>query len=281
MDPIIILVAPNGARKTKKDHTNIPLTIPEIVKESVACRDAGATLLHLHIRDQNHVHSLDTNTYRKTIDAVRDAVGNTMIIQATSEAVDIYPPEAQMQMVREVRPEAVSLAIREIIPDPSYEKEAGKLLHDMQEWGVFPQYILYSPDEVKQFVDLKKRGIVPEGNSFVLFVLGRKQANALNPSAFAQPDDLDPFLETFDQGLNLSETHWAVCAFGGHELGCMQKTVSCGGHPRIGFENNILMEGGKIAETNAALIDQFVKANTASGKRPIATIAQTKKLLGL
>ncbi len=274
MDPILILVAPNGAKKTKKEHPHIPLEVNEIAEEALRCRDAGAVLCHLHIRDKNHVHSLDVDTYKRTIDAIRNKVGNSMIIQATSESVDIYEADEQMAMVRALKPEAVSLAVREVIRDKAKdESKASEFFFEIEELGIQPQFILYTPEEVRYFADLRARDKLPKGRKFVLFVLGKKTGSPFDKASFSVPDDLDPFLETFDQGLALAETDWAVCAFGGNERDCMLKSIACGGHARIGFENNLLMADGSLAPNNAALIEQFVKAVKAISPRRILTDA--------
>lgn len=284
MDPIIISLAPNGARKTTKDHPALPVTPEALGKTAKTCVKEGATLIHLHIRDKNQGHTLDVPTYRKAGKAIREQAGDGVIIQCTSEAVGIYKPEQQMHMVTALKPEAVSLAIREIIPDPSYETVAMDFLHMLKSMRIAPQYILYSPQEVAYFGKLRKAGVIPGEALFVLFVLGKKTGNpeaAANPSAsWARPEDLDPFLETFDGHLNLSETQWAICAFGGNELACMEYAVKCGGHVRIGFENNHLMADGGIAKDNAALIRQF-REKMKGGQRLIATSEQARTLLGM
>lgn len=278
MDPIIISVAPNGARKTTKDHPNIPVTPKTIGVAAKNFCDAGAALVHLHIRDKEQKHTLDHGIYRETISEIRSRVGDGLIIQVTSESVGIYKPEQQMEMVRKVRPEAVSLAMRELVPDPSYENIAGKFFHEVVDQETMPQYILYSPEEVKYFAGLRKRGLIPGQKIFVLFVLGKKFAAAGDKSAWSQPDDLDPFLETFDGVLNLSETIWATCAFGGNENACMAKVVKCGGNPRIGFENNHWLANGEAAPDNAALVRQFCDS-VKDGARGIADANQARKIL--
>lgn len=279
MDPIIISVAPNGARKTKKHNPAMPLTADEIAEDARLCMEEGATLLHMHIRDKNNLHTLDVCTYKKATEAVRKAVGDKMIIQVTSEEVGIYKPHEQMQMVRDLKPESVSLAIREIIPNPSFEEHVKDFLAFAREEKIIPQYILYNEDEVKYFADLRKRKIVPGEKVFVLFVLG-KRSKAVDPlSSYAQPEDLDPYLECFGDGvIALADTVWSVAAFGGNENACVLRAVECGGHPRIGFENNHLMSDGKPAENNAELVKQFTYSASKLGRK-IATIEETRKLL--
>jgi 3-keto-5-aminohexanoate cleavage enzyme len=279
MDPIIISVAPNGARKKKSDHPAIPLTPNELGKTAAECVAAGTSLIHLHIRDASEGHTLDVGIYREATAEIRKQAGKDIIIQATSEAVGIYNPDQQMAAIEELLPEACSLAIREIIPTPDYEEKAARFIRTITENGVSPQYILYSPEEVRHFCSLKKKGVIPAGHSFVLFVLGKKTGNPERASdAWAVPDALDPFLETFENDLKLAETSFGVCAFGGNENAVMKKVVACGGHPRIGFENNHLMADGTVAANNAALISQFV---ASVNSRPIATPQQARKLLGM
>ena len=81
----MIAVAPNGARKQKADHPALPLSSAELAETAMQCRDAGACMIHLHVRDARGRHSLDTDAYRQAITAVRDAVGPDMIIQITTE----------------------------------------------------------------------------------------------------------------------------------------------------------------------------------------------------
>lgn len=282
MDPIIISVAPNGARKTTKDHPALPVTPQTLGQTAKSCREAGAALIHLHIRDAGQGHTLDSGIYREAIAEIRHQVGDEMIIQATSEAVGIYSPEAQMNMVLEVQPEAVSLALRELVPDPAMEETAGEFFHEVLEMGIMPQYILYSPEEVAYFSALRKRGLIPGKKVFVLFVLGKKTGSpeqAKDPSAsWAKPEDLDAFLECLDgEMLEPAKTIWGVCAFGGNEQACMEYVTRCGGNPRIGFENNHLMEDGTVAADNAALIRQFVASQ--SGGRLIADAHAAREML--
>ena len=68
---VMIAVAPNGARKTQQDHPQLPISPKEIAHTAAACQEAGACMLHLHVRDKKLVHSLDVDRYRKTIQAIR------------------------------------------------------------------------------------------------------------------------------------------------------------------------------------------------------------------
>ena len=83
---VLIAVAPNGARRSRKDHPALPVTLDELVETAAACARAGAAMIHLHIRDVYGEHSLDPVRYRHAITAIRERVGDNMLIQVSSEA---------------------------------------------------------------------------------------------------------------------------------------------------------------------------------------------------
>src|SRR5688572_22904819 len=112
-----IAVAPNGGRRGKADHPALPIGPRELASTAAACLEAGAAMIHVHVRDRDGGHLLDADAYRETTNAIRDAVGERLVIQVTSESVGRYQPAEQMAVVRATRPEAVSLALRELVPD--------------------------------------------------------------------------------------------------------------------------------------------------------------------
>lgn len=266
--PLIVSVAPNGARKLKADHPALPLTPDELAATAAACREAGAAMIHLHVRDREGRHTLDADSYRVAIAAIRKAVGQGLIIQATSEAVGLYAPEQQMAMVRDLRPEAVSLAIREIVPDAAAEPAAGEFLAWAHREGIAPQYILYSDQDVRRFQDLRRRGLIPGERQFVLFVLGRYSVGQTS-----DPTDLLPFLDVKDEAMT-----WAVCAFGPKENACVLTAAALGGHARVGFENNLYLADGTVARDNAALVSQVAAGARLLG-RPLADADRAREWL--
>src|SRR3954465_13694285 len=106
---VAIAVAPNGGRRAKADHPAIPLTIPELARVAAESLDAGAAMIHAHIRDAQGRHLLDAATYRDATAAIRRSVGEKLVIQVTSESIDRYQPAEQIAVIKAVKPEAVSL----------------------------------------------------------------------------------------------------------------------------------------------------------------------------
>lgn len=273
--PLIITVAPNGARKTKRDHPMLPISPMELAEEARNCMNAGAAMIHLHVRDEDDAHSIDVGRYKEAIAAIKDACGNKIIIQATTEAVGIYSPQEQMAMVRELMPEAASLAIKELVPqrddkreDEREEDTAREFFHDIVGRGVLPHYILYSQKDLLRFQELVDKGVIPEANAFLLFVLGR-----YSEGQTSRPDDLLPFLSVLRKGIP-----WSVCAFGTMEHATASAAVALGGHVRVGFENNFFLKNGKQANTNADLVMQVADVSRAIG-RQIATASEVRSIL--
>lgn len=268
-DPLIITVAPNGARKTHDDHAALPITAAEIAVDAKACLDAGAAMLHLHVRDQDGAHSLDADTYRAAIAAVRGAVGDDLVIQITTEAVGRYSPDEQIALVRDVQPEAASVAMKELTADG--EDKAAAFYHWAFDAGIALQHILYTPDEVSRLAYLVRRGVVPGSDLSVLYVLGRYG------DGVSQPEDLLPFLAAAKEH-ELDVMLWSVCAFGAGEGAVALAAMSLGGHVRVGFENNMLLNNGTMAPHNAALVSQVADGAKLIA-RPLCHAEQARAMM--
>ena len=258
-EPVGVMVAPNGARRTKRDHPALPMTTSEIARCAAACREAGAAAVHVHVRDAEGGHVLDADLYREATAAIRREVGRGLVVQATTEAVGRYMAAEQMALVRDLRPEAVSMAVRELIPDPGAEQEAASFLAWLSNEAVAPQFILYSAEDLARFDDLRRRGVVPDAFTDVLYVLGRYAEGQQS-----SPRELVPFLAA-----DGARYPWTVCAFGRREHACAVTAAAMGGHVRVGFENNLHLKDGRLAPDNAALVADVAAAIGALG-RPLA-----------
>ncbi|WP_037492626.1 3-keto-5-aminohexanoate cleavage protein [Sneathiella glossodoripedis] len=267
LDPLSIMVAPNGARKMKKDHPALPMTPDELANEAYNCMQAGASAIHLHVRDAEGKHSLDVGLYQDAIAAVQEKCGAGMLVQATSEAVGIYSANEQMDMVLKLKPPSVSLAIRELVPIGG-ESAAAEFFTQLHSLSVIPQFILYDSEDVKRFNRLREEGVLPDQAAFLLFVLGRYAEGQVS-----KPADLLPFLAVRDP-----RDHWSVCAFGPLENVAASAAIALGGHVRVGFENNLLLKGGEVASSNADLVQQVSEVSRVIG-RPLATAEQLENLV--
>lgn len=266
-----IAVAPNGGRRTRADHPALPQTSAQLAETAAACLEAGAAMIHCHVRDEEGRHILDADAYRDAIAAMRKAVGDRLVIQITTEAVGRYGVREQMDVVRQVRPEAVSLALRELVPDASHEEEFSKFLSFMRAENIAPQIILYHPDEALQLKRMMAHGLIPFPDIPVLYVLGR-----YTEGQRSDPADLLPFLD----GTMPDFAHFMLCAFGPRETACVTAGCLLGGHARVGFENNLQLPDGGIAPDNAALVSGVAASLTALGT-PLATADGLRESWGL
>ena len=259
-------VAPNGGRRTKEDHPALPVTPEELARTAAECLERGASMIHMHVRDAAGAHVLDPDAYRAAIAAVCEAVGDRLVVQITSESLGRYSPLEQQEVVLRTNPEAVSLALREIAPDPSHDKQFLEFLIELKRLRIWPQIVLYSLDDALRLAAMQKQGFIPFERIAVLYVLGRF---ALLRTA--APTDLLVFLAPDAPRF----ASWSVCAFGRAEAACVTAGALLGGHVRVGFENNFFMPGGERASANAdlvgasgvALTDLGLQTETADGLR--------------
>lgn len=267
LDPVIVTVAPNGAYKLHRDHPGVPLTAADLARDAKTCLEAGAAMMHLHVRDAAGRHSLDVATYRDALGAVRAAVGDALVLQVTSEAAGVYGPAAQIAAIRALRPEAVSVALREL-ERPGLEPGAmAAFFQWLAAEGVMTQVILYDVADLQRWRALRQAGEVPPAPWCLLFVLGRYSIGQRS-----NPLDLLPFLAAHD-----GPEPWAVCAFGRPELACVTAAAAMGGHVRVGFENNLQLVDGTPAINNAALVAQAAAACRVIG-RPLAAADDVRRL---
>ena len=265
----IIALAPNGAHKQKSDHPALPVTLDELIETAVKAQRSGATLLHLHIRDEHQQHSLNTDTYLRTIDAIKARTGDTLIIQITSEAAGIYSPEQQIACIRGVKPESASIALRELVPNAASLPAAQSLFHWCAEQQCCSQFILYNESDLLAYLGYRENGVIPAAPHSLLFVLGHYTLESGSTLG-----DLAPFLKHLDR----IDVPWMVCAFGVNEQHMLLEAAARGGHMRIGFENNLLTPAGNPARDNTEQLNNLVHAAVSLDLRP-ASIEETRKIL--
>jgi len=243
-----IMVAPNGARRTKADHPALPVTIPEIVACAAPCHAAGADGLHAHVRDAEGGHVLDAGLYAELLAELARVVP-AMQVQVTTEAVGRYAPDEQRRLVETLRPPAVSIALREIMAE-SDARITARFFHFCAEVGIAVQHILYDADEVDRLASLVRDGTVPADGLQLIHVLGR-----YTPGQVSSPADLAaPVARLAATGL---AADWAVCAFGPAETAILAEACRLGGKARIGFENNLLNADGSVARDNAERVTEL------------------------
>ncbi|MPV86706.1 BKACE family enzyme [Ostreibacterium oceani] len=274
--PMVLAVAPNGARKQYDDHAALPLTADELADTAVNCLAAGASMMHLHVRDANLAHSIDATRYNAAFDAIRQRVGEEQLfLQATTEAVGLFDTAAQMAAVRELAAKqagqatfGVSIAVREMMPVIISDSVIADFFAFLKDRTILPQLILYDTSDCQRLQDLLHRHVLPGRAYPCLFVLGRYADNQQS-----DPSELLPF---FANMTGISS--WMGCAFGRKESAVAAASALLGGQMRIGFENNLHLADGRLAADNGELIAQTA-SQLARYHRRIATYEETKALM--
>lgn len=262
---VMIMAAPDGARRTKCDRPAIPLSGQEIAAEAAACARAGAAALHLHVRNNDNRHTINPDACRLVPNEVRAVMGDDPVIQITSESAGVYSPPEQMDMVRRVRPEAVSPAMTGILPPGGDEARVTAFPHWPRRERIAPRFIVFGADEPREFLSLRAKGVVPFAEPFLLFVLGRH-----NTARESEPADLPPFLDALG-GVALPRS---MRASGRNEAACVKAAI----RPAVGFENNPLRPDGTPYVTNREVVRSAADAVAAPG-REVMPVAGTRDLL--
>ena len=244
-----IMVAPNGARLTTKDHAAVPVTIPQIVECAVKCAAVGADGIHAHVRDEGQQHVLDAGLYRELLSEISRVLPD-FYVQITTEAVGRYSPAEQRKLVYDVQPAAVSIAPREMFAGET-DADLRRFYHDCASANIAVQHILYDEPDVQNLAMAVERGVIPATGLQALIVLGR-----YNAGQKSSPDELG---KPAQQLLSLLPgVDWAVCAFGPKETECLIAAQKMGGKMRIGFENNRINSDLTCAADNAERVAELV-----------------------
>ncbi|MEM8988136.1 MAG: 3-keto-5-aminohexanoate cleavage protein [Pseudomonadota bacterium] len=239
-----IAVAPNGGRRTPTDHPALPISPEALANTAKSCLNQGASMMHVHVRNASGGHALDADGYRAALGAIRKSCGDNLVLQITTEALGIYPSDVQRNIVRDVKPEAASLAFRELAKDEQEAEQFALLLRWMREAGAAPQIIIYDTDDLDRFQSFLTDYSFPPEDFSVLYVLGRY---------VEKPQGLHQLL----QFLNADAPRFRdlmVCAFGAEETACITAAALFGASARVGFENNLWLPSGDVAYDNADLV---------------------------
>ena len=247
-----LMVAPNGARRSKADHAALPVTDAEVIETAIACHAAGADGIHVHIRDADGKHEIDAGHYRAILDQLGDAVPD-MYHQVTSESAERYSGAEQRAIMRDLVPAHVSVAVREMVRQRSDWDEA----QEFYEWAygaqVNVQHILYSPIEVRGFVTALAEGRIPGKTHLIQLVQGSYAKGSEGQT------DLSEYLSELGKAEGM-KFDWMLCAFGTDETDNLTRAARFGGKARVGFENSFLNKDGSLADDNAMRVREVAAA---------------------
>jgi 3-keto-5-aminohexanoate cleavage enzyme len=269
MQPLIITAALVGAELTREQQPHLPLSPEEIAKSGIEAVHAGASMLHLHVRDPEGKPTCDEIIFREVIDAIRNEV--KPVLQVSTGGAIGDSEEERMRPLRSGS-EMASLTTGTINfgsdvfwnPVPFVER----LAEEMLARKIKPEIEVFDVSMLEAGIRLMEKGLIPPHPHFQ-FVLGV-------PGALSATERNLRFLV---DGLPPDAT-WTVAAIGRHQFPMMELAIQWGGHARVGFEDNIYLEKGLLAKTNAELVTKVVSLAQKHGRK-VATIEEAREILHL
>ncbi len=272
MEPLIITAAITGAETTKQMNPNLPTTPAEQAAAAAECVKAGASVIHLHVRDDAGKPTQALDRFRASIEAIRAACDPKTIIQLSTGGAVGEAMEKRIAPIVQLKPEMASLNIASMnFGDDiflNHPADVRKLAKHMQELKVIPEIEVYDLGHVGIAKRLLKEGLLshPVHYQFVLGVPGGLSGEARHLSSMADAID--------------REDTWGVAGVGRYQLPCAAMAVVMGGFVRVGFEDNVFYHKGELAESNAQLVARVARIAAECG-RPVATPEQARRILGI
>jgi 3-keto-5-aminohexanoate cleavage enzyme len=269
-DVVIVSAATTGSWPTKAQNSALPTTPEEIAATARSCREAGAAIVHYHVRDDAERVTCDPARYARVRELVEAAGSDVVLNMSTGGGAGTSGDEERMAPVA-LSPEiasfdcgSVNFGERVFVNSPSFLRE---LAMRMNRFGVLPEIECFEPGHVWNALRLIDDGLLrpPFWFQFVLGVRGGA------PPTVKQ---LQHMVEMLPAG-----AQWSVCGIGRAQLPLGVAALAMGGHARTGLEDNLYYRKGELA-TNRQLVERLVRIAGELG-RPVATPSQVRRLLGL
>lgn len=272
MEKLIITAAITGAETTKEMNPNLPTTPKEQARDAAKCVKAGASIIHLHVRDKNGKPSQGLDDFRASIEAIREACDPAPIIQISTGGAVGEAMEKRIAPIVHLKPEMASLNINSMNFGNdiflNHPADVEKLAGHMKKLGVVPEVEVYDSGDVELAQRLQKKGLLGERihYQFVLGIPGGLSGEAYNLTHMTR--------------LVTPKDSWAVAGIGRFETSISVMAVVMGGFVRVGMEDNVYYHKGELAKSNAQLVERITRIANEVG-RPVATPNEAKSILGI
>jgi len=286
---VILSCAITGGGDTIQKSPAVPITPQQIATSAVEAAKAGAAVVHIHVRDpQSGLPSLDPELYREVYDRIRSSGADVIISLTTGEGglvrsdgtafgvgglgTEIKPPAQRVAHVIALRPEMCSLDLgtlnldnKQMINKPPHVLEMAKAIVDAE---VCPEVEIFDVGNIEFAKHLIEGGKLVSPAFFQL-CLGIPWGAPATPETMVLMRNLLP-----------KGSLWAAFGIGPHEFPMLAQAVLLGGHVRVGLEDNLYLERGVLARSNAALVERGVKIIELLGER-VATPKEAREILDL
>ena len=270
--PCIICVAITGSVPCKEDNPAVPITVDEQVESTHAAFEAGATICHAHVRNDDQTTSSDPEKFARLKEGLEKHCPG-MIIQFSTGGRSGAGQERGGMLP--LRPDMASLTVgSNNFPTRVYENPPDLvdwLASEMITYDIKPEIEAFDLSHIFQAAKMQEDGRL-KGPAYVQFVMGVKNAMPVDREVF------DFYLRTMRRLLPDSE--WCAAGIARHQIEVNEWCVAAGGHARTGLEDNIRMNRETLAPSNAALVERVVEL-CEQYERPVATPAEARAILGL
>ena len=273
MEKLIITAAICGAEVTKEQNPAVPYTVEEIVREAKSAVDAGAAIVHLHVREDDGTPTQSRDRFQECEEAIYKVCPNVILIPSTGGAVGMSPEERLQSTDTTPIPEMATLDCGtcnfgdEIFDNTMPTMRAfGKR---MMERGIKPEYECFEMGHLDTILTMARKGQVPGAPMQFNFVLG---VPGCTP---ATVDNLCWLVKNIPAG-----STWTSTGIGRHAFTLAAPTIVMGGNVRVGFEDNLYLERGVLAKSNGELVDKVVRMAKLLG-REVANSDEAREILSL
>ncbi|SFH11940.1 3-keto-5-aminohexanoate cleavage protein [Sulfitobacter dubius] len=270
--PSILCVAITGSVPTKAANPAVPISINEQVESTHAAFEAGASICHAHVRNDDETPSSDPDKFARLMEGLQKHCPG-MIIQFSTGGRSGAGRERGGML--SLRPDMASLSVgSNNFPTRVYENPpelVDWLASEMKTHAVKPEIEAFDLSHIHKAAEMNRDGRIP-GQLYVQFVMGVKNAMPVDRETF------DFYIQTLNR--LAPDAQWCAAGIGPNQIVLNEWAIAAGGHTRAGLEDNVRLDRDRLAPSNAALIQRAADL-CAKYERPVATAAQAREILGL
>ncbi len=272
MEKLIITAAITGSRMTRDVAPYIPITPDEIAQSAIECWDAGAAIVHIHVRDpKTGLGTQALDVFRQVVEPLRERTdlllclttsgipGRNLAIEERLKPLELEPELASFDAG------SINLGGSAFINTPEFLEAAAK---SMKEKGVKPELEIFDVGMMVTCLRMRDQGYLEEPLHFQ-FVLGTPWGSPATPKSFLHLYEHLP-----------EDATWSIIGIGKGHLPMAMMGLILGGHIRVGMEDNIYYERGVLAKSNAEFVERIVRIAKEYG-RETATPREAREILGL
>lgn len=272
-NPCIICVAITGSLPTKSNNPAVPITVSEQIESTHEAFEAGATIMHAHVRNDDETPSSDPEKFAALKEGVEKHCPGMIIQLSTGGRSGAGKTRGGMLPLA---PDMASLSVgSNNFPTRIYENPPDLvdwLAAEMRTYGIKPEVEAFDLSHIHQAAKMHADGRIID-TPYVQFVMGVKNAMPVDRDVF------DYYIKTVKR-LFGDAAPWCAAGIGAHQLTLNDWAVSSGGHARTGLEDNVRLDRDTLAPSNAALVKRVVDL-CEKYERPVATWQEARAILGL